>query len=67
MSELWWGKPVQARRFHVFDGEETLANSLCGNWALSWNSAEPYVTDEDEFKDGQDCKECSRKAGVLNE
>ena len=64
---LWWGRPLDSRRFHVFEGE-TLAQSLCGNWMMSYDGQDPEVDpDYDTFTEGEDCKACSRKAGVLDE
>lgn len=63
---LWWGKPNDSRRFHIFQGKGPMAESLCGNWMYAWNDANEEVDpEEDGFKDGQDCKSCSREAGVL--
>lgn len=56
-----WGKPLDARRWHIFDG----SRSLCGGWM--YGAANQDVDpDEDAFRDGDDCKECCRKAGVLD-
>lgn len=67
-SELWWGYPVRANRYHVFDGKKRLAGSLCGNWMLTYQEQDSDVKpDSDTFKEGSDCKACARKAGVLNE
>jgi hypothetical protein len=63
----WWGQPFDARRFHVFGGHGK-ARSLCGSWMLNHDGQDPDVDPEgDTFKDGRDCKECARKAGVLDE
>lgn len=56
-----WGKPHNARRWHVFDG----SRSLCGNWM--YTSGMTPVSNEDSFNEGEDCKTCARKAGVLDE
>ena len=58
--DLTWGEPVDARRWHVFDGPR----SLCGNWMYS-GATQPVIGDE-TFHDGSDCKECCRKAGLLD-
>ena len=64
----WWGQPLKAQVFHVFEGEKRLAGSLCGNWHLSYDGDDPEVDpDDDEWRDGKDCKKCARKAGVLEE
>lgn len=64
----WWGKPLDARRYHVFEGESPMARSLCGSWTLAYDGNDPEVDPEDdEFSAGDDCKECARKAGVLQE
>jgi hypothetical protein len=63
----WWGKPLDARRYHVFEGEGH-AHSLCGSWMLRYDGKDPEVDpDGDTFSDGQDCKECAEKAGVLHD
>lgn len=59
---LRWGEPKNARRWHVFDG----ARSLCGNWMYG-SARTPVDADEDEFRDGEDCKTCCQKAGLLEE
>lgn len=68
MTDLWWGKPFKSRRHHIFEEKTPLASSLCGNWMLSYESEDVDVLpEEDEFNDGEDCKECCRKAGILND
>ena len=57
-TEYNWGQPFDARRYHVFDGKQ----SLCGNWLFA--PPDDPVTDDDEYHDGQDCKACCRKAGL---
>lgn len=66
---LWWGHPIKARRFHVFEGEGRAAECLCSaGWILGHDGRDPEVDPEDdEFTPGEDCKECARKAGVLDE
>jgi hypothetical protein len=65
---LWWGQPLDARRFHVFEGESSLAQSLCGSWRFGYHGDDPEVDPEgDSWRDGEDCKECCRQAGVLQE
>ena len=64
MSDRWWGQPIRARRHHVFEN----GRSLCGNWMFVNDGNEPEVKpDEDTFRDGKDCKNCSRRAGVLDD
>lgn len=58
-----WGKPLKARRWHIFD--EAGGRSRCGNWYLG-KPAEQVMND-DEWEDGNDCKTCCRKEGLLNE
>lgn len=61
MSEtesLNWGRPFDARRYHIFDG----TRSLCGSWMFS--PPDDEVTDDDEYTEGQDCKACCRAAGL---
>lgn len=63
---LWWGEPLDARRFHVFEGEGRLARALCGGWHMAYGDDMPEVDpDGDTWKDGRDCKQCAREAGVL--
>lgn len=58
-----WAEPIRARRFHVFEGLQ----SLCGKWMLRTDENDPEVDPEaDTYREGEDCKECSRKAGVLD-
>jgi len=64
---LWWGAPVNSRRFHVFEGDGRLSRSLCGSWSLTRQAGDPEVAEDDEFTEGEDCKACARKAGVLRE
>jgi hypothetical protein len=67
-NELWWGKPLKSRRFHIFEGKGTMAGSLCGSWQLNYDGKDPDVDPEsDTFTDGEDCKACSREAGVLDD
>ncbi|ARS91397.1 hypothetical protein [Natrarchaeobaculum aegyptiacum] len=62
----WWGKPLDARVYHVFEGEHPLAKSLCGSWSMGYVGGEPEVDPEsDTYREGEDCKASSRKAGVL--
>ena len=53
-----WGQPFDARRYHVFDGKQ----SLCNSWMFS--PPDDPVTDDDEYREGEDCKTCCRKAGL---
>jgi hypothetical protein len=62
MSDLQWGKPYNARRFHIFDGTE----ALCSKWWYGSPSAGP-VGEDAEFEDGHDCKECCRQAGLIQD
>jgi hypothetical protein len=65
---LWWGKPIDSRRYHVFEGDRRLCRSLCSSWSLRYDGEDPEVDPEnDTFSEGSDCKKCSRKAGVLND
>lgn len=67
-QELWWGQPLDARRFHVFEGKGRLAESVCSaGWAIGYDGLDPDVDPEnDTFKEGRDCKECARKVGILD-
>ena len=58
--DLMWGEPFEARRFHIFDG----SRMLCGNW-LFGAADEPVDLGVDGYRKGDDCKECCRKAGLL--
>lgn len=66
-EQLWWGEPYKARRFHIFEGETPMADSLCGKWIMSYDpnevDADPV---EDTFSEGDDCKACAREAGLLD-
>jgi hypothetical protein len=66
---LWWGKPFEANRHHIFEGKGALCLSLCSSgWGLNYDGEDPEVDpEEDGFTEGQDCKACSRKAGVLDD
>lgn len=56
---LKWGEPLNARRFHIFDS----GRALCGGWMLF---PDEDVEADDDFTDGQDCKSCCRKAGLID-
>lgn len=66
MNNLWWGQPFHARTYHIFEGEGR-ATSLCNNYLFTDDGHEPKVTDDDEWRDGKDCKVCCRQAGILDE
>lgn len=58
--EVWWGKPADARKPHLFRGPNK-ARSLCGSWGFySTYASEPL--DLDDPQDGYDlddlCKRC---------
>ncbi|WP_256402440.1 hypothetical protein [Halorubrum salinum] len=59
LEGLAWGEPFRARRWHIFDGHQ----SLCGSWAFG--SANQPVEASDTYSEGDDCKACCRKAGLL--
>lgn len=64
-TSLWWGRPWNAKRYHIFEGEGN-ARSLCRNWKLRYDDKDPEVDPEsDSYTQGEDCKECARKAEVL--
>lgn len=66
-DDLWWGKPIDSRRFHIFDGYGPISGSLCGNWQLGHQEAELDVDPEsDSYTEGSDCKQCCRNAGLLD-
>lgn len=64
LSNLWWGKPFRARVYHIFEGDGRVT-SLCNSYLFANDGGEPEVSDDDEWRDGKDCKTCSRKAGLL--
>lgn len=65
---LWWGEPLDARRYHIFGGVGAMCRGLCGGWMMGYSSDMPHVDPEsDSWRDGKDCKTCARKAGVLDE
>lgn len=68
-ERLFWSRPPNARRYHIFDGEPGVrVRSLCGKWRWADDGGEPEVDPEDDtFGDGEDCKTCARKAGVLED
>lgn len=63
---LWWGKPADSRRYHIFRGT-MLAESLCGNWGFNHRDEERIDSEEAEYREGKDCKACCREAGVLDD
>lgn len=64
---LWWGKPLNSRRYHIFGGDG-FGNSLCGNWMFNNDGKEPEVDIENNtFTDGEDCKKCCRKVGLIDD
>ena len=65
-DDLWWGEPNRSRRWHVFEGD-AMAESLCGNWMFNRRNEEAIDPDDEEYRDGKDCKECCRKAGILED
>jgi len=58
----YWGKPAKARRWHIFAG----SRSLCSKWMYG-GATEEVDPEEDTHRDGDDCKRCCRKAGVLSD
>lgn len=63
MSETYqWGKPINSRRWHIFDG----GRSLCQNWMFA-GATNGVVPEDDEYREGEDCKRCCRRAGILDE
>ncbi len=62
---LWWGQPADARRYHIFEGAG-ISRSLCGNWLFK-RRQEEEIGDDAEYRQGEDCKACCRKAGVLDD
>lgn len=66
-SYRWWGQPLDAQRFHIFEGQDGICESLCGNWAFRYHEDEPELDlDNDNPRDGKDCKACCREADLLD-
>lgn len=64
---FWAGAPltVNSDHYHIYDES---GRSLCGKYGHgSVNETSPVDPEEDSWRDGKDCKECCRKAGVLDE
>jgi hypothetical protein len=59
MGDQKWGKPYNARRWHIFEDDK----ALCDNWWFG--SANEDVTEEDTYTEGSDCKECCRRSDLL--
>lgn len=67
MEGLFWaGAPVtvESDLFHIY-GED--GRSLCGRYHHSSINETSPVTEDDSWRDGKDCKACSRKAGLLED
>lgn len=58
---LMWGEPINARCWHIFDG----LRSLCGGWMM--NPDQEVNLENDTYREGEDCKACCRKAGILDD
>lgn len=57
-----WGKPPQARKYHIFDED---GRSLCGDYGFfGADRGDPFDADEDTFRKSRDCTRCARKAGL---
>jgi len=57
-----WGKPLNSRRYHIFED----GKSLCQSWILGSPKAGD-VEESDSYREGEDCKKCCRRAGVLDD
>lgn len=69
VDDLFWAGPppgVRSRHYHIYDSSNG-ERSLCGQYAHASVNMTAPVEPDDEWRDGHDCKECSRKAGVLDE
>lgn len=66
-SLFWAGAPITVRSdmFHVY--RESNGRSLCGKYRHGTYNEKSPVTDDDSYREGRDCKKCSRKAGVLDD
>lgn len=65
-KQFVFAQPLPASSlFHVF--ESGTDRSLCGNYGLLFTvkGGRTIVSGEEEWKKGQDCKACFRKAGLL--
>lgn len=62
---LLWGKPMQARTFHIF--EEESGRSLCRAYGFFSPIDAEEVSGGESYRKGRDCKQCCRKAGLLSE
>ena len=60
-EELYWERPKNARRNHIYDG----IRSLCGNWLFTGDRVP--VENDDTYREGEDCKVCCLEAGVLDD
>jgi len=59
-----WGKPLNSRRWHIFKDGRSIGSG-CG-WMYSGGD-ETVDSDEDAFREGEDCKACCRAAGLLGD
>lgn len=57
--ELYWAKPLKARRYHIFEDGQ----ALCGGWMMTKDD-DPVDTESDSYREDKDCKECCRKADL---
>lgn len=63
LEDLKWGEPINARRWHIFRE----GRSLCGGGRWMLLGADQSVSEDDSYREGKDCKECCRRAGLLEE
>lgn len=61
---VWADAPLttQSNLFHIYEN----GRSLCGKYGLGSLMQTTPVGDDDSWRDGEDCKACCRKAGLLN-
>lgn len=64
---FWAGVPLTVRSelYHIY--RESDERSLCGKYRHGAYNEKSPVQDGDSWRDGKDCKECARKAGLLEE
>lgn len=67
-EELFWaGAPITVRSdlFHIYREEDL--RSLCGKYRHGAYNDKSPVESDDSWRDGEDCKACARKVGILDD
>ena len=59
LEDLEWIQPKDARRWHIAEG----GRSLCHSWMYPF--AGETVEESDSYTEGQDCKKCCERAGLI--